>query len=228
MLALQLKLWKRERVFEDEVFIENTCLGIGFKKRGTKFKCGRSFKQWSRGSPGQWFPETEYLLASAIFVVGTSGIPTNLNYRSVSPIPLEYVLIILFFLIWAYFHRKFVAFLYWSKYCVNFVFLDIIIIIMSCCQHRSPWPSLTTRLYRPSLLEDLQDYILYRHRAGRPAFARPCEGARGSMSLMSSSLLLRQCPASLVRLTLIVYVIGGRWLYSCCSKHVVMAYDKQV
>ena len=40
----------------------------------------------SRGSPSQWFPETEYLCASAIFVVGTSGIPPNLNYRSVSPI----------------------------------------------------------------------------------------------------------------------------------------------
>ena len=40
----------------------------------------------SRGSPGQWFPETEYFLASAIFVMGTSGIPSNLNYLSVSPI----------------------------------------------------------------------------------------------------------------------------------------------
>ena len=37
----------------------------------------------SRGSPGQWFPETDYLCASAIFVVGTSGIPPKLNYRSV-------------------------------------------------------------------------------------------------------------------------------------------------
>ena len=37
----------------------------------------------SRCSPGQWFPETDYLCASAIFVVGTSGIPPKLNYRSV-------------------------------------------------------------------------------------------------------------------------------------------------
>ena len=37
----------------------------------------------SRGSPGQWFPETDYLCASVIFVVGTSGIPPKLNYRSV-------------------------------------------------------------------------------------------------------------------------------------------------
>ena len=35
---------KRERVFEDDVFIENTCLGGGSKRR-TKFKRGRSFTQ---------------------------------------------------------------------------------------------------------------------------------------------------------------------------------------
>ena len=27
------------------------------RKRGTKFKWGRSFKRWPRGSPGQWFPD---------------------------------------------------------------------------------------------------------------------------------------------------------------------------
>ena len=50
-------------------------------------------------------------------------------------------------------------------------------------------------------------------RAGRPAFARPIHK---STSLMSSSLLLQQCPACLVRLTWIVFVIGGRWPYSWC------------
>ena len=55
------------------------------EKRGTKFKW-RSFKHWSRGSPGQWFPETKYLRVSAIFVSVTSGISPNLNYRSASPI----------------------------------------------------------------------------------------------------------------------------------------------
>ena len=44
-------------------------------------------------------------------------------------------------------------------------------------------------------------------RAGRPAFARPCVGVHNSTSLMSSSLLLQQCPACLVRLTWIVFVI---------------------
>ena len=53
-------------------------------------------------------------------------------------------------------------------------------------------------------------------RAGRPAFARPCVGFHKSTSLMSSSLLLQQCPACLVRLTWIVFVIGGRWPYSWC------------
>ena len=48
-------------------------------------------------------------------------------------------------------------------------------------------------------------------RAGHPAFARPCVGIH-----KSSSLLLQQCPACLVRLTWIVFVIGGRWPYSWC------------
>ena len=53
-------------------------------------------------------------------------------------------------------------------------------------------------------------------RAGRPAFARPCVGVHKSTSLMSKSLLLQQCPTCLVRLTWIVFVIGGRWPYSWC------------
>ena len=53
-------------------------------------------------------------------------------------------------------------------------------------------------------------------RAGRPAFARPNVGVHKGTSLMSSSLLLQQCPACLVRLIWIVFVIGGRWPYSWC------------
>ena len=52
--------------------------------------------------------------------------------------------------------------------------------------------------------------------AGRPAFARPYVGVHRSTSLMSSSLLLQQCPACLVRLAWIVFVMGGRWPYSWC------------
>ena len=48
-------------------------------------------------------------------------------------------------------------------------------------------------------------------RAVRPAFARPCVGIH-----KSTSLLLQQCPACMVRLTWIVFVIGGRWPYSWC------------
>ena len=53
-------------------------------------------------------------------------------------------------------------------------------------------------------------------RAGRPAFAWPYVGVHKSTSLMSSSLLLQQCPACLVRLTWIVFLMGGRWPYSWC------------
>ena len=53
-------------------------------------------------------------------------------------------------------------------------------------------------------------------RAGRPDFARPYVGVHRSTSLMNSSLLLQQCPLCLVRLTWIVFVIGGRWPYSWC------------
>ena len=53
-------------------------------------------------------------------------------------------------------------------------------------------------------------------RAGRPAFARPYVGVHRSTSLMSSSLLLQQCPACLVRLTWLVFVMAGRWPYSWC------------
>ena len=52
--------------------------------------------------------------------------------------------------------------------------------------------------------------------AGRPAFARPYVGVDRSASLMSSSLLLQQCPACLVRLTWIVFVMGGKCPYSWC------------
>ena len=53
-------------------------------------------------------------------------------------------------------------------------------------------------------------------RAGRPAFARPYVGVHRSTSLVSSSPLLQQCPACLVRLARIVIMMGGRWPYSWC------------
>ena len=53
-------------------------------------------------------------------------------------------------------------------------------------------------------------------RAGRPAFAWPYVGIHRSTSLISSSLILQQCHACLVRLTWIVFVMEGRWPYSWC------------
>ena len=54
-------------------------------------------------------------------------------------------------------------------------------------------------------------YILTYVQAGRPDFAWPYAVVHRSTSLMSSSLLLQQCPACLVRLTWIVIVMGGRY-----------------
>ena len=61
----------------------------------------------------------------------------------------------------------------------------------------------------------LQSCCMY-VRAGHPAFVRPYEGVHRSTSLMSSSPLLQQCPACLVHLTWIVFMMGGKWLYSWC------------
>ena len=52
--------------------------------------------------------------------------------------------------------------------------------------------------------------------AGRPAFASPYAGVNRTTSLMSSSLLLQQCPACPVRLTCIVFVMEDKCLYSWC------------
>ena len=97
--------------------------------------------------------------------------------------------------------------------------------MMSCRQHGYPWPSLATSPYRSSPLAGLQGYIPYSHRGAvcifEPAFAQPYVGVHRSTSLMNSSLLLQQCPVCLVRLTGVVFVMGGRWPYSwrfegCC------------
>ena len=53
-------------------------------------------------------------------------------------------------------------------------------------------------------------------RASRSTFPRPYVGVHRNTSLMSSSLLPQQCPASLVPLTWIVFVMRSRWPYSWC------------
>ena len=70
---------------------------------------------------------------------------------------------------------------------------------------------------RSSGLHPVSSYSCWMYvRAGRPAFARPYAGFHRSTWLMSSSLFLQQCPVCLVHLTWIVFVMGGRWLYSRC------------
>ena len=72
------------------------------------------------------------------------------------------------------------------------------------------------------LLAGPQGYIPYPHRAAVCRFKLVTllllSHVRGvhRTSLMSSSLLFQQCPACLVRLTWIVFMVGGRWSYSCC------------
>ena len=98
-----------------------------------------------------------------------------------------------------------------------------IVIILSCHQHGYPWPSLTTSPYHSSLPAGPQGYTPYPHRAALCRFELVTllllghvKGVHRSTSLMSSSLLLRQCPACLVHITWIVFLMGGRWPYSCC------------
>ena len=97
-------------------------------------------------------------------------------------------------------------------------FYQISIIITSHNQHGYPWSSLATPPYRPLLPAGLQGYIPYRHTAAVCRFELVVlpSFVHRTTSLISSSLLLQQCSACLVRLTLIVFVICGRWPYSCC------------
>ena len=110
------------------------------------------------------------------------------------------------------------------------VILIIIIMIMSCRYHG--YLNLS-RLFSLSFIASGRSsglHPVFSHsccmyvRAGRPAFAWTYAGVHRSTSLMSSSLLLQQRPACLVRLAWIVFVMGGRWPYSwrlmgCCRQH---------
>ena len=72
-------------------------------------------------------------------------------------------------------------------------------------------PGRSSRLH-PVSLHSCCMYVL----AGRPALTRPYAGVHRSTSLMSSFLLLQQCPACLVRLTRIDFVMGSMWPYCWC------------
>ena len=108
------------------------------------------------------------------------------------------------------------------------LFLNIVLIFMratiyissSSCRVSSTYlPDFLSRHPSPSSIAPRRSSKLYPVSAqscciyvvsGRPAFARPREGVYWRISLMSSSFLLQQCPACLVRLTWIVFLMGGR------------------
>ena len=85
---------------------------------------------------------------------------------------------------------------------------------MSHYQQEYPWPSLTTTPYRPLLLAGPQGYILYRHKAAVCRFQLVVLPLH--VHVKGSTGVHHLCPACLVHVILIVYVIGGRWPYSCC------------
>ena len=89
--------------------------------------------------------------------------------------------------------------------------------------HVVPPARISLTLSRHFSLAGLQGYIPYPHIAAVCMFGLVdllllghMRGVNWSTSLMSSSLLLQQCPSCLVRLTCIVFVMGGRWPYSWC------------
>ena len=58
--------------------------------------------------------------------------------------------------------------------------------------------------------------LLYVGPSWSSCFCSAIWGSHRRTSVMSLSLLLQPCPACLVRLTWIVFVMGGRWPYSWC------------
>ena len=73
---------------------------------------------------------------------------------------------------------------------------------------------------RSSGLHPVSSYSCWMYvRAGHPAFARPYMGVHRSTLLMSSSLLLQQCSACLVRQTWIVFVmVKKNYVETICLK----------
>ena len=101
--------------------------------------------------------------------------------------------------------------------------IHILIFSMSCRQHGYLWASLAASPNRSLLLVGPQGYLPFPHIAAVCRFELVVllllghmGGVHRSTSLMSSSLLLQQCPAYLVRLSLMIFVMEGRWLYSWC------------
>ena len=98
-----------------------------------------------------------------------------------------------------------------------------VIIIMSCRQHGYPLPSLATSPYHSSPPAGLQGYILCPHIVAVCKFELVVLlllghmwGSLGVHHLWARPCFSSKCPACLVRLTWIVFVMGGKWPYSWC------------
>ena len=93
-----------------------------------------------------------------------------------------------------------------------------IFLIISCYQHGYPWPSLATPTNRLIASSRVQDYIPYRHRAAVGRFqlvVLPMKRSTGVHHLWARPCFSSCVPHVLVRLTLIVFVMGGMWPYDC-------------
>ena len=104
--------------------------------------------------------------------------------------------------------------LYWKTrlcWCKKLTTNNVIILIMSRCQHGSPSPFLTTRLYRPSLPGGLQGYILYRHRAVVYRLLLVVLLFLVHVKESAAYEFIHTSLACLVRLIWIIFVIGGSW-----------------
>ena len=118
-------------------------------------------------------------------------------------------------------HTHTYIYIYIYIYYICIMMMSIyIIIILSCLQHEYLLNSLATHPYRSSLLPGPLGYIPC-HRVAVCSFeivalGRPYAGVHWRTSVMSSSLILQQCSACLIRQTLIFFVMGGRWPYRCC------------
>ena len=97
-----------------------------------------------------------------------------------------------------------------------------IYIIISYRQHGYPWPfspllPIVHRLWQVfRATSRILTKLLYVCSGWSFCFYSAICRVHRCPSLISSSLLLQQCPACLVRLTWIVFVMGGRWPYSWC------------
>ena len=93
-------------------------------------------------------------------------------------------------------------------------------IIISCRQLGYPWPSIATAPYHSTLRVGPQGYIPYPHRAAGCRFELAVlllfDHMRGSIGVHHLWAHLWACPACLVRLTWIVFVMGDWWPYSWC------------